>query len=161
MHHSSYVVEYTANEDCMSHYTLPKIVHLPETSQELTLEGLRRRAQADLGSSDVVIEFSREVLQKFVCPNCKQEEELYRPIGTVPFEQAACRTDGHLRTVISLNSYLGDSEPGERKLSDLGLPPLDVFIARSGDREIGYTPYGDAPRVLGSLAEISAGQVTR
>jgi len=161
MHHSSYVVEYTANEDCMSHYTLPKIVHLPETSQELTLEELRRRAQAELGSSDVVIEFSREVLQKFVCPNCKQEEELYRPVGTVPFEQAACRTDGHLRTVISLNSYLGDSEQGERKLSDLGLPPLDVFIARSGDREIGYTPYGDAPGVLGSLAEISACQVTR
>ncbi len=31
MNHSSYVVEYTENADCMSHYTLPRIVHLPES----------------------------------------------------------------------------------------------------------------------------------
>jgi molybdopterin/thiamine biosynthesis adenylyltransferase len=161
MNHSSYMVEYTSNEDCMSHYTLPKVVHLPESSGELTLEQLRRRAQVDLDSSEVVIEFSRDVLQKFVCPSCKQEEELYRPIGTVPFEQAACRADGHLRTVISLNSYTGDSQLGKRALSELGLPSFDVFTARSGEREIGYIPYGDAPAVLGSLAEIAANTVTR
>jgi len=162
MNHSSYVVEYTANEDCMSHYTLPKIVHLPETSGELTLEELRRRAQSDLKSSEVVIEFSRDVLQKFVCPSCEQEEELYRPAGSVPFERAACRRDGQLRSVISLHSYSGENELGKRRLSALGLPPLDVFTARSGEREIGYIPYGDAPGVLGSLAaEISADEVTR
>src|SRR5690242_10098987 len=58
-HHSSYVVEYTENDDCMSHYTLPEIVHLPERANELTLEQLRTRAQRDLNSSEVVIEFSR------------------------------------------------------------------------------------------------------
>jgi len=78
----------------------------------------------------------------------------------VPFEQAACRTDGCLRTVISLNSYAGDSELGSRALSDLGLPPFDVFTARSGEQEIGYLPYGDARAVLGSLAEIAANPVT-
>lgn len=161
MHHSSYVVEYTANEDCMSHYTLPKIVHLPETSSEMTLGELLRRAQADLKSTDVVIEFSRDVLQKFICPSCQEEEELYSPIGTVPFERAACRIDGCLRTVISLNSYSGDSELGKRALSGLGLPLFDVFTARSGEQEIGYIPYGDAPAVLGSLAEITANSVTR
>jgi molybdopterin/thiamine biosynthesis adenylyltransferase len=162
MNHSSYVVEYTANEDCMSHYTLPKIVHLPETSGELTLEELRRRAQSDLKSSEVAIEFSRDVLQKFVCPSCEQEEELYRPAGSVPFERAACRTDDQLRSVISLHSYSGENELGKRRLSALGLPPLDVFTARSGEREIGYIPYGDAPGALGSLAaEISADEVTR
>jgi adenylyltransferase/sulfurtransferase len=161
MNHSSYVVEYTANNDCMSHYTLPRVVHLPETSTELTLAKLRRRAQSDLESQDVVIEFSRDVLQKFVCPGCRQEEELYRPLGTVPFEQAACKTDGRLRTVTSLNSYSGDEELGARPLSQLGLPPFDVFIARSGEREIGYVPYGDARAVLGSLAEIATSAVTR
>jgi len=70
MHHSSYVVDYTAKEDCMSHYTLPKVVHLPETSSEMTLGELRRRAQADLKPTDVTIEFSRDVLQKFICPSC-------------------------------------------------------------------------------------------
>jgi molybdopterin/thiamine biosynthesis adenylyltransferase len=152
MNHSSYVVEYTQNADCMSHYTLPQIVHLEESSEELTLEGLRERARMDLGSSDVVIEFSRDVVQKFVCPACNGQEELYRPVGSVPFEQAKCKNDEQLRTVISLHSYSGESELAKRLLSQLGLPLLDVFTARSGDREIGYVPYGDAQRVLGPLA---------
>jgi molybdopterin/thiamine biosynthesis adenylyltransferase len=162
MNHSSYVVEYTSNEDCMSHYTLPQIVRLPETSTELILEDLLERAQADLESKDVLIEFSRDVLQKFVCPSCKQEEELYRAVGSVPFEQAACNNDGHLRTVISLHSYSGEGALGKRRLSDLGLPLLDIFTARAGDREIGYMPYGDAPQVLGSLAlDASLQEVSR
>src|SRR5580692_2091382 len=152
MNHSSYVVEYTQNADCMSHYTLPQIVHLQESAEELTLEGLRERARLDLGSSDVVIEFSRDVVQKFVCPACREEEELYRPVGSVAFEQARCRNDEQLRTVISLHSYSGESELAKRFLGELGLPLFDVFTARSGDREIGYVPYGDAQRVLGPLA---------
>lgn len=152
MHHSSYVVEYTANEECMSHYTLPRIVRLPERSADMTLSQLRERAQHDLNSSDVVIEFSRDVLQKFVCPDCKQEEYLYKPVGSVAFQQATCQLDDRLRTVMSLHSYTGESELGMRALSDLGLPPLDVFTARCGEREIGYVPYGDAPNILGPLA---------
>ncbi|HLV85933.1 MAG TPA: ThiF family adenylyltransferase [Candidatus Sulfotelmatobacter sp.] len=153
MNHSSYVVEYTANPDCMSHYTVPEIRHLAESSDDLTLEQLRGRAQADLGSSDVALEFSRDVLQKFVCPSCNQEEQLYQPAGTIPFERANCPVDGHLRTVISLHSYLGEDEVGQRKLSALGLPLLDIFVARAGDRELAYIPYGDASQVLGDLAE--------
>src|ERR1700722_9265100 len=152
MNQSSYVVEYTQNADCMSHYTLPQIVHLQESAEELTLEGLRERARLDLGSSDVVIEFSRDVVQKFVCPACREEEELYRPVGSVAFEQARCRNDEQLRTVISLHGYSGESELAKRLLGELGLPLFDVFTARSGDREIGYVPYGDAQRVLGPLA---------
>lgn len=152
MNHSSYVVEYTENADCMSHYTLPQIVHLAETSDEITLAGLRQRALSDLGSSNVVIEFSRDVVQKFVCPACQEEQELYQPVGSVPFEQAKCKNDGQLRTVISLHSYSGEGELGSRSLSRLGLPLLDVFTARSGELEIAYIPYGDAPRVLGALA---------
>jgi molybdopterin/thiamine biosynthesis adenylyltransferase len=152
MNHTSYIVEYTENADCMSHYTLPQIVHLVQKSDKLTLEELRQRAQADLDSSDVVIEFSRDIVQKFVCPACKEEEELYAPAGSVPFEQAKCKNDGQLRSVISVHTYSGQNELGTRLLSRLGLPLLDVFIARSGEREIGYIPYGDAPQVLGTLA---------
>lgn len=152
MNHSSYVVEYTENADCMSHYTLPQIVHLGESSDELTLAGLRERAESDLASSEVVIEFSRDVVQKFVCPACKEEEDLYEPVGSVPFERARCGNDGQLRSVISLHAYSAEKELGDRLLSNLGLPLFDVFIARSADREIAYVPYGDAPRVLGDLA---------
>ncbi len=151
MNHTSYVVEYTQNEDCMSHYTLPQIVHMDESSDELTLAALRQRAQQDLESCDVVIEFTRDVVQKFVCPACNEEEEMYQPVGSIPFERAKCMKDGQLRTVISLHSYSGEEELGGRTLNKLGLPLFDAFTARAKDREIAYVPYGDAPRVLGTL----------
>lgn len=152
MNHSSYVVEYTENADCMSHYTLPQIVHLRECSDELTLAQLHERARSDLRSADVVIEFSRDVVQKFVCPACNEEEELYQAVGSVPFERAKCHNDGQLRTVVALHSYSGEPELSGKPVSRLGLPLLDVFVARAGEREIAYIPHGDAQQVLGTLS---------
>jgi molybdopterin/thiamine biosynthesis adenylyltransferase len=152
MNHSSYVVEYTQNDDCMSHYVASDIVHLSEGSHNLTLEDLRKRAQTDLDTENVVIEFSRDVLQKFVCPTCHEEEERFAPAESVRFSEAKCLNDGQLRTVISLHSYSGEEHLAGRLLSQLGLPAFDGFIARAGDREIAYIPYGDAAMVLGELA---------
>ena len=152
MNHSSYVVEYSRNDDCMSHYVFPRIVHLPEKSKDLTLKDLRTRAQVDLGSEDVTIEFSRDVLQKFACPACNEEEEKFRPVGTIPVEDARCKKDGQLRAAISIHTYMGEEELGGRLLSHLGLPLLDAFIARHAEREIAYIPCGDRQSVLGSLA---------
>jgi adenylyltransferase/sulfurtransferase len=50
LHHTSYVVDYTENPECLSHYVLDKIVEIHEASNALTLEqllkaGLRRLAQ--------------------------------------------------------------------------------------------------------------------
>lgn len=152
MNHSSYVVEYTENRDCMSHYSVKEIVHLPESSHQLTLRSLRERAQADLEAKDVVIELSRDVIHKFVCPSCHEEEEKFAPVGSIPFADARCARDGHLRSVISVHSYSGVEEIGERRLSELGVPRFDVFTARAGEREIAYLPDGDAREVLGDLA---------
>ncbi|MGO9338641.1 MAG: HesA/MoeB/ThiF family protein [Terracidiphilus sp.] len=151
VNHSSYVVEYTANADCESHYVLPRIVHLPETSGELTLRELHRRAQADLGSENVVVELSRDVIEKFICPACHEEEEKFAAAGTIPFSDGQCAKDGQLRSVVAVHSYSGREEFGERPLSKIGVPLFDVFTARTAEREIGYIPYGDAPKVLGSL----------
>jgi adenylyltransferase/sulfurtransferase len=152
LNHSSYVVEYTENPDCMSHYTVPEIVHLTEKAGDLSLEQLRARAQADLGSGDVVVEFSRDVIHKFVCPQCHREELQFAPAGSVPFEAASCPEDGQLRVVAALHSFAGEADLGGRTLNQLGLPLLDLFIARSGEREIGYIPFGDAEQVLGVVA---------
>ena len=152
LNHSSYTVEYTENAECMSHYTVPDIVHLSESSSDLTLAELLQRARADLGSHDVVLEFSRDVIQKLVCPSCSSEEEVYAPAGRIRLQEAACPRDGHLRTVISIHNFSGKEGYGSRPLSQLGLPLLDLFLARSPQREIGYIPFGDAPQVLGPLA---------
>jgi len=152
MNHSSYVVEYTKNEDCMSHYVMTEIVHLPECSQELTLRELRERAQGELRSKDVAIEFSRDVIQKLVCPACREEEEKFVPVGSISFTDAKCARDGQLRSVIAIHRYTGAEDYGERPLSKVGLPLFDVFTARAAEREIAYIPYGDMREVLGDLA---------
>src|SRR5215470_863162 len=62
LNHTSYRVEYTENTDCMSHHTFAEIISLEQTSRELTLKQLLARARQDLGSLDVVVEFSRDVI---------------------------------------------------------------------------------------------------
>jgi adenylyltransferase/sulfurtransferase len=153
LNHTSYTVEYTENPDCMSHYTLPEIVRLGERSEELSLEDLWQRARRDLGAGEVTMEFSRDVIQKLMCPNCGEEEELLVPAGGVRFEQGRCPRDGHMRIVHTVNSYTGKEAYGGRKLAQMGLPRFDIFVARSAEREIGYLLEGDAETVLGPLVK--------
>lgn len=153
LNHTSYRVEYSENPDCMSHYTLPEIVPLKERSEELTLAQLWGRAKHDLSASEVTIEFSRDIIQKLVCPHCGQEEDLFVPVGSVSYEGGRCAQDGHMRTVVAMHSYTGNEAFGSRQLSTLGLPHFDIFTARTESREIGYLLAGDAGTLLGTLAE--------
>jgi hypothetical protein len=137
----------------MSHYTLSEIVALPQKSEELTLQQLWKRASADLQSEQIVIEFSRDIIHRLVCPSCGREEELFAPAGSVSYERGRCASDGRMRVVHAIHSYDGSEVFGARKLTELGLPRFDVFTARSADREIGYLLSGDAALALGPLAK--------
>lgn len=153
LNHTSYVIDYTENPNCTSHYTFEHIVPLHYTSSELTLEGLRLRACADLGTRDAVIEFSREVISQLVCQNCNQAEEIFAPVGTLSYAHGRCPRDGHQRSVVTIHNYSGHEELGSRTLDQLGLPLYDVFVARSPTAEIAYLLEGDKKRVLGRVAE--------
>jgi len=152
LHHTSYVTEYTENTDCMSHYVLDDIVQLSESSGEMTLGALFQRACADLHSAEVAIDFSRDIIQKLVCPACGEEEECYVPVGAISFAQGRCPKDGQMRIVKTLSGYHGEPELAERTLDRLGLPLFDMFTARSMDEEKSYCLAGDAAAVLGPLA---------
>ena len=156
LNHTSYKVEYTENPDCMSHYTLTSVVQLDETSRELTPRQLLERARRDLGSRDVVLEFSRDVIHKLVCARCGAEEELFAAAGTVPFARGRCAADGQMRAVITAHSYSGEEPFGDRALDAIGLPLYDVFTARSPEREIAYLIGGDEKEVLGQAARGAA-----
>ncbi len=149
LNHSSYRVEYTANADCMSHYTLERIVECPERASQLTLEDLLERGKRDLGTKEVTIEFSRDVVHKLVCPKCGAEEERFAPVGSIAFAEGKCPRDGQMRTVTTMHNYSGSESHGLRSLDRLGLPLFDVFTARSPEREIGYLIAGDREQILG------------
>jgi molybdopterin/thiamine biosynthesis adenylyltransferase len=153
LNHTSYVVEYTANADCMSHYTFGRVIRLKERSSDLTLEQLRERARQDLHSQDVTIEFSRDIIHQLVCPRCNAIEALFVPVGTVSYEQGRCPADGNMRRVVTLHSYSGEADLGDRHLDQLGLPAFDIFVARAGEEELAYLIAGDQDKVLGALAE--------
>jgi adenylyltransferase/sulfurtransferase len=149
LNHTSYVVEYTENPDCMSHYTIPELVRLSESSAAWTVDGLWHRAQSDLGTAEVTLEFSRDVIWRLVCPRCGSQEELFKAVGSVLYEEGACSCDGQQRVVETIHGYTGSEAWGDRKLTELGLPLLDIIVARSAERELGYLPEGDREAVLG------------
>src|SRR5207253_10979998 len=70
LNHTSYKVEYTANPDCMSHFTFAIVTELPRKSSEWTLEDLREFGAMDLGTEDVVVDFSRDIVQEVAFPEC-------------------------------------------------------------------------------------------
>lgn len=152
LNHTSYKVEYTANAACMSHYTFGEVVALPDTSRDLTLAHLLARARKQLGAQEVTLEFSRDVIHKLVCPNCHVEEELFAAAGAVAYARGQCPACGQMRAVITVHGYTGAESFGERSLDRVGLPPFDVFTARSAERELAYLIAGDGPAVLGELA---------
>ena len=149
LNHSSYRVEYTANPDCMSHYTLEQVIQLPERACELKLMDLWERGKRDLETQELTIEFSRDVIVDFVCPQCGTEEERFAPVGSISVEEGSCPKDGQMRTVRTAHNFSGSQAYGQRNLDRLGLPLFDVFVARSPQREIAYLVTGDQQEALG------------
>jgi adenylyltransferase/sulfurtransferase len=153
LNHSSYKVEYTANPDCMSHFTFAEVTELPQESGELTLEQLRQRGASDLGAHDAVVEFSRDIVHELECPACGTREERFVPVGSIRYEQGRCPQDGEMRVVKTIHSYSGTESFGRRPLDRLGLPLYDVFSVRTDQMEKAYLIGGDRVAVLG--AELS------
>ncbi|MDP9147569.1 MAG: ThiF family adenylyltransferase [Acidobacteriota bacterium] len=149
LNHSSYRVDYTANADCMSHYTIAQIIQLPERSRELTLCQLFDRAARDLATNELTVEFSRDIIHTLSCPECKVEREKFVPVGSLSFGDGRCPTDSQMRIVKTAHSFTGSESFGHRALNQLGLPLYDVFIARGAERELAYLIAGDREEVLG------------
>jgi molybdopterin/thiamine biosynthesis adenylyltransferase len=149
LNHTSYKVEYTTNPDCMSHFTFESVTELPQKSSEWTLEDLRRRGAQDLGAADVVVEFSRDIVQELECPECGTREEIFAPVGSINYEQGRCPRDGQMRVVKTIHNFAGTESFAGRKLDQLGLPLFDVFTVRTMEKEKAYLLAGDKSAVLG------------
>jgi adenylyltransferase/sulfurtransferase len=152
LRHTSYVVDYTEKPDCLSHYVLESVVQIPQPSSSITLHQLLGRAIEDLQSDEVVIEFSRDVIQRLVCPECGEQQECFVPVGAISYDRGRCPRDGQMRVVQTLSGYRGEVELANRHLDEIGLPPFDIFTARSAKTEVSYCMAGDAEAVLGPLS---------
>jgi adenylyltransferase/sulfurtransferase len=149
----SYLTEYQRKANCYSHDTLDEIVSLDETSDSITLAELLERARTLCGEK-AEIELSRDVLEKLVCPKCGHSEPLFQSLGKIRATQAVCPNcnDNHREPVL-FNRIRGNETFLSSTPAQIGLPPMDIVIVRGPDRSIGLELSGDAPRVLGPLAE--------
>jgi molybdopterin/thiamine biosynthesis adenylyltransferase/predicted RNA-binding Zn-ribbon protein involved in translation (DUF1610 family) len=146
----AYQTEYQRKADCYSHDTLDEIVSLDETCEAMTLRDLLRRAREHVGD-DAKLELSREVLEKLVCHACGQEEVVFESLGRINAERATCPHCGGGREPVLFDTIRGEERFLDRTPAQIGLPPLDIFIASGGGRSIGLELSGDAARVLGPL----------
>jgi adenylyltransferase/sulfurtransferase len=152
----AFQTQYQRKSDCYSHETLDEVIALDHTSDLISLQALLDEAEKLLGSCDA-LELSREILQKFVCPRCGNQESVYQSLGKVTAERAACpKCRDVQREVVTMHKIArSDVELLDRTPAQIGLPPMDIVIVRSGSRAIGLELSGDAPKVLGKLAEQS------
>jgi molybdopterin/thiamine biosynthesis adenylyltransferase len=161
LHHTSYVVEYTENPDCMSHDSLETIIPLHQTSSEITLAQLMERGRKDLAAEEVVVEFSRDIIHRLVCPRCGRQEEVFAPVGAIDRQRGQCpicsegALEPQMRVVETLTGYKDEPELAGRALNSLGLPLFDIYTVRSADSELGYCMAGDASTVLGALETVA------
>jgi adenylyltransferase/sulfurtransferase len=69
----SYLVEYQRKEECYSHDTLEEVIPLDAGVGDVTAGQLLKQARRLLGPA-AELELGRDVLEKLVCPRCRDEE---------------------------------------------------------------------------------------
>ena len=152
----SYLTEFQRKQDCYSHDSLDQIVPMDWSAQQTIVAEALAEARRRLGPS-AELELARDVLEKLVCPNCHREETLFTSLGKVKSAMANCpHCPGARREVVTFYKIRGNESFQSKTLAQIGIPPLDILIARTADRAIGLELSADADAVLGPLAAKSA-----
>ncbi len=152
MNHTSYVVEYTPNNDCCSHEVYHDVRSWPKPSAETTVAELYVYAQNELGVAEVTVDFSRDIIQALRCPRCGNVTDVYGCVGTLSVDQGKCPVDEAMRVAVTIHGFTGKEPYSQKTVSSLGLPAFDVFVARSKEHEIQIIMNADRASVLGDLS---------
>ena len=148
---ASYEIEYQRKEECYSHDILDNVISLDTQANALTLGDLVQTAH-DVVGHDAVIELAREMIEKFVCPKCGDEEFVFASTSKIPASKSFCPACNDVRReVVTFYRISHDFPFMERTLAEIGVPPYDIVLASNNERYVGFELAGDAPTVLGCL----------
>ncbi len=128
--------------------TWKDVVRLPLTSEKATAGRILDRARKDLGAG-AILELRQNFVDAFDCRPCGTSRKAAKPLVKCRREDALCprcRTVGEPRLVYKVEA--GDAH-ARRRLSELGIPALDVVSVRNGLRTAHYELSGDEAEVLG------------
>jgi adenylyltransferase/sulfurtransferase len=151
MNHTSYVVEYTPHDDCLSHEVYDHTSLWLKPSAQTTVAELHASAQRELATTEVSLDFSRDVIQALKCPKCGHSRDVYACAGKITADQGKCPVDGDAMEVAAIHGFGGKEPYGNRTVADMGLPLYDVFVARCRGKEMHILMDADRPTVLAGL----------
>lgn len=144
-------VRYPRREDCMGHDQLDPAIELSASSAELTVGELLARAERELGP-DAQIDLSRDFAVGWSCPECGASARCGAALGTLREADARCPGCGAHRLADFASSLVrGGTIDEQRTLAELGLPLLDIVVARAGERQVTWLIGGDRAAALGGL----------
>jgi len=150
LNHDSYVVTYTRKPDCYSHEAFNEIRRTGRSVNGTTLGHLLDEVKSELGE-DTILEFNNDVLEGLECTQCGEIEPVFKSLGKVTEEEGQCSKCGEMRVPRNLHSIYGEEGFLDKTFADIGIPPFDVVIGRSGMNQIFLEFDQDASDVLGSL----------
>ena len=153
MNHTSYIINYTAQSECYSHETYKNLQKVKLKSLTTTLKDLYNYAKKELQESEITLEFSREIIYKLRCPECKAETDISKCVGTLSSKKGICPKDGKMKEVITIHNYTGKESFGEKTINEIGLPEYDIFIARSQNHQLQLLIAGDHDRIFNKMVE--------
>lgn len=150
LNYDSYLVEYDRREDCMSHETYQNIENLNISIYDTTMGELLASLRSKLGR-EATLELEKELLWALDCEACGSRELLTSPLARISEKAAICPHCKLTRTPQMTHSITGDEPFLNLKLSEIGIPPLEV-VATVHQGEYRYFELsGDRGAVLGKV----------
>lgn len=150
--HNSYVVSYQKNPECQSHAPFPPIYEVERSVVDTTAADILVFARRVLDAQSVHLIFNFEVVTFNPCDRCGHDHKLFRPLEAFTEADAKCPSCGEARVPIAIHQLNGDESYSNLTLSELGLPPWEIIVARSKDRAIAMEFVADRQQLLGPLA---------
>jgi len=146
----SYVVSYDKKEECLSHEFYDDIKELPLSVDTTSLGQLIKKVSDEVGN-DATIELEKELVYKLDCENCNTEEDIFKTLGKVTEDEARCPGCGVIRELNMTHFIYGKEEYLDLKLSQVGIPGMEIITIRNGKQKSHIELTGDRKTVLGDV----------
>ncbi len=128
--HDSYVIRYRRREDCYSHDTYD-LESAEVVDHDVTFGELLELARARLGAA-ASLELEQELALAAECGQCGHRVELLRPVDALSAESGICPRCSNDWRLLFTHAVDGESPLRDLRATDVGLPPGDVVVGRTG-----------------------------
>lgn len=149
--HDSYVINYTIDEDCLSHEHYPDIKEVALGVKSTSLKGLLQFVRKEI-DENAVLELERDIIYSLKCNQCNTEKEIYKSLGKVSEDDALCPKCSQMRIPEMTHTINGSESFLNFTLEELGIPGMEVFTVRTDQKTHYIELTGDRQSILGELS---------